>query len=112
MDYKKFILKKSHQYQDAGFSPILKHDFLFDFQKFIVEKALRKGRFAKFADTGLGKTAMFLSWSENVTAKTGKNVLICTPLAVAAQTIREAEKFGIEAKRSKDGEVHHGINVS
>lgn len=111
MDYKTFVLSKSHQYSDTGFSPILNHDFLFDFQKFIVEKALRKGRFAKFADTGLGKTAMFLSWSENVTAKTGKNVLICTPLAVAAQTIREAEKFGIEAKRSRDGEVNPGINV-
>jgi len=109
--YLEFIRSKSHNYSDLGFRPIIHHDFLFDFQKYIVEKALLKGRFAKFADTGLGKTAMFLSWSENVCAKTNGNVLVCTPLAVAAQTIREAEKFGIEAHRSKDGQVHKGINV-
>jgi SNF2 family DNA or RNA helicase len=111
MEYQDFLISKSQKYSDSGFDPIINHEFLFDFQKHIVEKSLIKGRFAVFADTGLGKTPMLLSWSENVLRKTNKNVLICTPLAVAAQTIREAEKFGIEASRSRNGEVHKGINV-
>lgn len=52
---------------------------------------------------GMGKTAMELVWADNVVRKTNKPVLDLTPLAVAQQTIREAEKFGIEAYRSNDG---------
>jgi hypothetical protein len=61
---------------------------------------LERGRAAIFADTGLGKTPMQLVWADTVVKHTNRPVLLLTPLAVAAQTIREAAKFGIEAVRS------------
>ena len=101
--YEEFIEGKSQLGGSHGFSPLWMPDFLFDFQKALVEWALLKGRAAIFADCGLGKTPMQLVWSSNVHRKTGKPVLILTPLAVSGQTEREANKFGIEAARSRDG---------
>jgi hypothetical protein len=103
MDYNTFLENKSHSHDDSGFDPVWIPDFLFDFQKYLVEWSLKKGRGAMFADCGMGKTPMQLVWSENVTMYTNKNVLILTPLAVSTQTIKEAEKFGIEAIKSDDG---------
>jgi len=68
---------------------------LFPFQKTIIKWALRKGRAAIFADTGLGKTPMQLEWSRKVCEETKGNVLIVAPLCVAHQTVKEAVKFGI-----------------
>jgi ERCC4-related helicase len=76
----------------------------FDFQCAIIEKAVKKGRMAVFADTGLGKTLIQLSIAQNVVNHTNKPVLILTPLAVAFQFILEAEKMGIDdIEYSKDG---------
>lgn len=86
-------------------------EFLFDFQEALVDYSIRAGRSAIFADCGLGKTPIQLVWAENIIRKTNKPVLILTPLAVAAQTIREAKKFGINASRTS-GVVHPGINVT
>lgn len=99
-DYSSFLSAKAQCGSDSGFSPVWMPDFLFDFQKQLVEWAIRKGRSAMFADCGLGKTPMQLVWAENVVRKTNLPVLVLTPLAVAAQTVREAAKFGIEARRS------------
>lgn len=112
MDYIEFLNKKTHSYDDLGFKPLVIHDWLFDFQKHLVEKALVKGRFAIFADTGLGKTAMLLSWADNVHRKTGKNILIATPLAVAKQIEREGDKFGVPCYVTRDGYVNCGINIT
>jgi len=108
---KYFVMKKTNSYQsflkrkiqmgsDSGFSPSYLPDFLFDFQKVLVDWAVRKGRAAIFADCGLGKTPMQLVWAKNVVRKTNKPVLILTPLAVASQTVREGSKFGIECQRA------------
>ncbi|MCP4540282.1 MAG: DEAD/DEAH box helicase [Chloroflexi bacterium] len=59
-----------------------------------------------------GKTPMQLVWAENVTRKTNKPVLVMTPLAVSAQTQREAEKFEIEVNRSRDGKHSGGIVIT
>lgn len=104
-DYCEFLDLKTHSGALHGFEPVWMPSQLFDFQRSLVEWAIRKGRAAIFADCGLGKTAMQLTWAENVARHTGKPVLILTPLAVSAQTIREAEKFGIEAARSSDGTI-------
>lgn len=106
-DYGEFLRQKSQGGADSGFDPVWMPDFLFDFQRELVEWAVRKGRAAIFADCGLGKTPMGLTWASNVARKTGKPVLYLTPLAVASQTVREAEKFGIESRQSKDG-AHDG----
>lgn len=97
--YQEFLQAKTHEGAQHGFEPTFMPDALFDFQRDLVTWAVRKGRAAIFADCGLGKTPMQLTWAENVHRHTGKPVLILTPLAVSAQTIREADKFGIEAKR-------------
>jgi len=112
VDYDKFIYNKSQLGTDSGFDPIWMPDFLYDFQKDLVEWSQRKGRSAIFADCGLGKTPMQLVWAENIVRKENKPVLILTPLAVSAQTIREAKKFGIEAHRSREGSIKDGINVT
>ena len=102
-DYDIFINAKTQAGADSGFKPLWMPDFLFDFQKHIVDFNVRKGRAGKFADCGLGKTPMGLAWAENVVRHTRKPVLYLTPLAVGQQTIHEAEKFGIEARLSRDG---------
>ena len=65
------------------------------FQTAITSWALRRGRAAIFAGTGLGKTGMQLSYAQAVVAEEDAKVLILTPLAVAEQTVAEAAKFEI-----------------
>jgi len=110
--YDQFIADKSQLGGSSGFEPVWMPDFLFDFQKALVDWSIGKGRSATFADCGLGKTPMQLVWAENIVRKTNKPNLIITPLAVGAQTIQEGEKFGIEARQSRDGKAHPGINVT
>ena len=107
LDYDAFLQKRMHFGCNSGFEPLVMPGHLFGFQKDLVEWALLKGRAAIFADCGLGKTAMQLAWAENVIRKTNKPVLILTPLAVGAQTVKEAAKFGHDAVRSLDGK-HSG----
>jgi len=68
---------------------------MFPFQKFIVKRALKAGKYAIFADCGLGKTLMQLEWANQVNKHTNKPVLILAPLAVVGQTKQEGFKFGI-----------------
>jgi hypothetical protein len=103
--YRQFVESKSHSGNSYGFDPGELPTFLFDFQNDLVLWALLKGRAGIFADCGLGKTPMQLVWAWAVARKTGKPVLILTPLAVSFQTALEAEKFGIDAKRSIAGEI-------
>lgn len=104
MDYKQFLENKKHSIGNFGFEPNYIPDIAFDFQQFIIEKAVRKGRMAIFADTGLGKTLIQISIANNIIKETNKRVLILTPLAVAFQFIIEAEKLGIDdIEYSKDG---------
>ena len=112
VSYEEFLERKLHTGADHGFEPVFMPDQLFDFQQALVQWAVRKGRAAIFADCGLGKTAMQLTWAQNVAQHTDRPVLILTPLAVAAQTIREGEKFGIECHRSSDGSVPGRIVIT
>lgn len=112
MDYDDFLYRKSQSDFNDGFAPSFVPDFLFDFQKYLVEWSVKKGKAAIFADCGLGKTPIQLVWAQNIVEKTNKPVLILTPLAVSYQTIIEADKFGIPATRTQDGKVSPGINVT
>jgi hypothetical protein len=103
-DYQKFLEQKKHSIGNFGFNANYIPDIAFDFQKHIIEKAVKKGRIAIFADTGLGKTLIQLSIAKNIINHTNQKVLILTPLAVAFQFILEAEKIGIDdIEYSKDG---------
>lgn len=68
--------------------------WLFPFQRDLTRWALRKGRAAIFADTGLGKTRMQLEWARLV----GVPTLILAPLSVARQTVAEAAMLGVEVE--------------
>lgn len=104
MRYEEFLQQKRHSIGDFGFEPKFVPDIAFDFQKYIIEKNIRKGRIANFIDTGLGKTLIQISTAYNIVLHTNKKVLILTPLAVAFQFILEAEKIGIDdIEYSKDG---------
>ena len=95
MEYQSFIDSKKKRAVKSGFSPEKLNNDLFDFQKMIVTKALEHGRYALFADTGLGKTIMQLEWAWQVANHTNKQVLILAPLAVVDQTRKiEGPKFG------------------
>ena len=104
MNYTDFLENKKHMLGSFGFEANYIPEMAFDFQKHIIEKAVKKGRIAVFADTGLGKTLIQISIAQNVVNHTNKKVLILTPLAVAFQFIIEAEKMGIDdIEYSKDG---------
>ena len=104
MNYEDFLKTKQHSIGEFGFNPSYYPSMAFDFQKAIIEKAVKKGRMAIFADTGLGKTLIQLSIANNIVLETNKKVLILTPLAVAFQFIIEANKLEIDdIEYSKDG---------
>jgi hypothetical protein len=111
-DYNKFLESKRHKSSDFGLPSANIPDYLFDFQKHVAEYAIKKGRCAVFLDTGLGKTIIELVTATNYIQATNKPVLIITPLAVAFQFIKEAEKFGInDIEYSKDGKYKSKIVV-
>lgn len=113
-EYLEFLQSKVKRVNEAGFdidqASINKN--LFDFQRYIVIKAVKMGKYAIFADCGLGKTLMQLEWARLVSEHTQMPVLILCPLAVAGQTIKEGEKFGIEVQRLISGEVSSGIYIT
>lgn len=115
MNYEDFLKSKRFVLESSGFD-IDKSELnpmLYEFQKDIVRWALKKGKACIFADCGLGKTPMQLSWAHQVCAHTGGMVLILAPLAVADQTKREAEKFGYTAKVVENqSECINGINIT
>lgn len=112
LDYMTFLVQKQQSARPEGIKRIKLPDRMFDFQRHLTEWALKQGRSAIFADCGMGKSLMLMSWAENVVRETNKPVLVVTPLAVTAQIIREAEKFGIEAHRSNDGKPSGDITVT
>lgn len=104
-DYESFVEQKARTRStrsvdalECGISTML-----FPHQRDLVSWAMRRGRAAIFADTGLGKTAMLLEWAKHVSAN--GRVIILTPLAVAEQIVREGVKFGVECAylRKDDG---------
>jgi len=96
MTYQDFLESKQKHHITSGFDAENLNSNLFPFQEFIVKRALKAGKYAIFADCGLGKTLMQLVWAEQVADHTNMPVLILAPLAVKGQTIKEAEKFGID----------------
>lgn len=111
-DYEALMERKAQLANAGGFEPTVMPDHLFDYQRLLVEWAVRIGRGGIFADCGLGKTPMELAWAQNVHEHTGKPVLILTPLAVGFQIVQEAHKFGHDAALSRDGSVTAPITVT
>lgn len=97
MNYQEFLKQKVKTHHLSGFdvNEMELNSMLFPFQKFIVKRAIKAGKYAIFADCGLGKTFMQLEWARLVFEHTGKPTIILAPLAVVAQTIQESHKWNI-----------------
>lgn len=113
-EYADFLAQKRIDDPPTGLSTVPElHPSLFDFQRDIAAWALRRGRAALFAGTGLGKSLMELVWADAIHKETGRDVLHLAPLAVSAQLEREAKKFGIDARHIRlSPEVAPGINIT
>lgn len=103
MEYQEFLETKQKRHTLSGFDAKELNTHLFPFQDFIVRRALKAGKYAIFADCGLGKTLMQLEWAHRVNEHTGQPVLILAPLAVAGQTIGEGAKFHIDVQKYTGG---------
>lgn len=97
MDYHTFLKGKAIVTVPTGMEPRETPEMLFPFQRDIVRWALRRGRSCVFADCGMGKSPIQLAWADQIPGK----VLILAPLAVAQQTVREGQKFGIKAEYAR-----------
>lgn len=115
--YQDFLQDKLSRFVPSGFDveeSVLNAN-LFPFQRDIVKLALKLGKFCLWANTGLGKGLMLLSWADAVARVTGGNVLVLAPLGVAKQLVREAAKFGVVTSVQyalDDSEVADGITIT
>ena len=115
MDYEEFILSKKPKAIQTGFKIPSSHinSNAFDYQAEIIERACFNGRYALFADTGLGKSLMQMNYAYAVHVHTNKNVLMLAPLAVSYQMVSEGAKFGYEIHHCKSqSDVKKGINIT
>ena len=112
MSYAEFLERKTQLGSAGGFEPTVLPDVMFGFQRELTEWAIRQGRGAIFADCGMGKTLMELTWAQNVYEHTGEPVLLFTPLAVGFQIQAEAQRWGFDAAISRTGDVAAPITIT
>ena len=108
MQYADFVQTKVAMFVPSGLQP---KDFdypLMPHQEALTQWALRRGKAAIFADTGLGKTRMQLAWADQVHKHAGVPVLILAPLAVAAQTVYEGADIGVKVTQIFHGDQSTG----
>ena len=110
MNYNEFLQNKSIVDLPTGLTEIPElNSMMFDYQRDIVKWALRRGRACIFADCGMGKTLMELELGRCVPC----DVILFAPLAVAKQTINEADKFGgYDIAYSNDGTKKGKITIT
>jgi len=107
--YDQFLESKVLRFESEGVSHGDLNPHLYGFQRAITERALEVGRYCIFADCGLGKTLMQLSWAERIPGP----VLIFAPLAVRAQTVREAQRFGIDCSEvDSQADVRSQVSIT
>lgn len=107
--YAAFLASKQRRAGEFGYeiNSDAIHPMLHLFQREIVQWSVHKGRAAIWADAGLGKTLMQLEWAR----LSGDTSLIVAPLAVSAQTVREAAKIGITARYIRSGDEINGPGI-
>lgn len=120
MTYQEYLSNKRILAEPCGFEvPDAEiNPMLFGFQRDICRWALKRGKAAVFAHTGLGKGPIQLEWCRHVARhcyRSPRNgtVLISAPLAVSQQFAREAEKFHVNVRICKSqSDVRSGINIT
>jgi hypothetical protein len=112
MNYTEYITRKLSTVPPTGVTGAIDLPAsMFPHQRALTAWALRRGRAAIFADTGLGKSRMQLAWADAVRKHTGRPVLILAPLAVAPQTVEEGADIGVEVAHCRDGSEVPGNGV-
>lgn len=111
--YADFLASKAIRASERGLAKVPElAAHLFPFQRACLENHLRVGAGGCFLDTGLGKTEVQLEWCQKIIENTNKKALIWTPLAVAGQTKRRADKWGYEARVIREQrDAGPGINI-
>ena len=113
MSYSDYIDGKLDSLAPSGLDCEPDYPGMFPHQIDLTRWALRRGRAAIFADTGLGKSRIQVAWADTINRETGLDVLILCPLAVAAQTVHESESLGVTITHCKEGaDVRDGINIA
>lgn len=114
--YTDLLKRKRLAAQPVGFTPAddALPTVLFPFQAAITRWAIQRGRAAVFADTGLGKTLIELTWAREIAAHTGQPVLIVAPLAVGQQIAADAEtKLALAVTICRaPSDVRPGVNIT
>ncbi len=112
--YRALLARKSVEAPQRGLKVIPDlHPQMFGYQRDVTSFLLTVGAGAAFLDTGLGKSLVAFEWGRVVAEHANKPVLMLAPLAVAPQHVREARKFGLDARVvSHGGEVGPGINIT
>ena len=111
--YEEFVAGKLRFESGNGIDAPLRDYGLFPHQQDLTRWALRRGRAAIFAETGLGKSRMQVAWADMVCRETGGSVLILAPLAVAEQTVEEGAQIGVCVTHARDGaDIQPGINIT
>lgn len=114
MNYAEFLANKKPRAQAVGVpcEPSRLPSALFDYQLHCAQFALEQGRTGIYLDTGLGKTAIELAFADQAALASNGRALILAPLAVGWQIVREAAKFGLEARAIREqSDAADGINV-
>jgi superfamily II DNA or RNA helicase len=112
VEYQAFLANKLRGHVGFGIEPRDMPSWMKPHQADATAFALRKGRAGNFLDTGLGKTACELEFARQAIEETNRPALILTPLAVAKQIKREADKFGYRARVIREqSEAQSGINI-
>lgn len=113
MKYADFVSGKTAISGGEGIASQMRDYEMFPHQIDLTRWALRRGKAAIFADTGLGKSRMQIAWADTVHTETGYDVLILAPLAVAEQTVHEAQMIGVTVHHCRDeSDVQRGINIT
>ena len=111
--YREYIASRGPAPTMLGFDPRPMNEAAKVHQERCLDFALRRGKSAALLDTGMGKSFIELEFARQCAEETGKPSLILTPLAVAAQMVREGQKFGIDARQIRDQSgVGEGIMVA
>lgn len=113
MTYSAYIDAKLSSVPPSGIDAPHGYAGLFPHQDDLIGWALRRGRCAIFADTGLGKSRIQVAWADTIHRETGHDCLILCPLAVAPQTVEEGRSLGVTITHCLDGaDVRPGINIA
>jgi hypothetical protein len=114
VSYDDFIARKLSSVPPTGLTVVPPMPAgLLPLQAALTPWALRRGRCAIFADTGLGKTRIAIVWAQAVSDYTGMPVLILTPPAVAHNMVTQGAELGITVTRCREqADVRPGVNVT